>query len=402
MEDPKRAADSMRFLAEAGVLLSSSLDYETTLAALARLVVPGLADWCGIEVANEDGTTRQVSVAHVDPAKVRYATELRQRYPPRPEDAHGVLEVIRTGRAEFLPDIPDELLVAGSRDAEHLRIARELGLRSAMVVPLTARGRTLGAISLVNAESRRRFTHEDFHLAEQLAARAAMAVDNARLYREAVHAEERFRSLVAATAQAVWVTRPDGTVVEDSPSWRAFTGQSLEQWRGSGWLDAIHPEDREQAGREWAQAVARQHLYETEYRLRRPDGTYSTTLARAVPVRGTDGVVREWVGANIDLTAQREAEAANRALQADQVARRHEALLADVKAALVQSGSQAQLLQVACEAVVRHLGFAFARVWLLEKDSPVLRLWASAGRYTHLNGEHARVPVGQSKIGRIA
>ena len=124
----------MSFLAAAGTLLaSSSLDYEATLAALTRLVVPRLADWCALEIVNDDGTTRQLGVAHVDPAKVRYAEELRQRYPPRPEDRHGALEVIRTGKPEFLPDIPDELLVAGARDEEHLRIARELGLRSAMI-----------------------------------------------------------------------------------------------------------------------------------------------------------------------------------------------------------------------------------------------------------------------------
>ncbi len=403
IDDPKRAADSMRFLVEAGALLASaSLDYEATLAALTRLAVPRLADWCAVEIANEDGTTRQVGVAHVDPAKVRYAEELRKRYPPRPEERHGVLEVIRTGKAEFIPDIPDELLVASTRDAEHLRIARELGLSSAMILPLTVRGRTVGALSLVNAESRRRFTPEDFTLAEQLAARAALAVDNARLYREAVHAQERFRSLVTASAQAVWVTRPDGAVVEDSPSWHAFTGQSYEQWKGSGWLDAIHPEDRDLAKRAWAEALASQRAYEVEYRLRRPDGRYSTTLARGVPVRNADGSVREWVGVNFDVTAQREAEAAARNLQAEQSARRHEALRADVSAALAQQGPEAPALQNACEAVVRHLGVASAQIWLLDPEAPELYLGARAGRHPHAEGAQARVSLGQHMIGRIA
>jgi PAS domain S-box-containing protein len=403
IDDQKRAMDSMRFLAEAGSLLASaSLDYEGTLAALSRLVVPRLADWYAVEIANEDGTTRQVGVAHVDPDKVRFAVELRKRYPPHPEERHGVREVIRTGKPEFLPDIPDELLVANTRDAEHLRIARELGLRSAMILPLTARGRTLGALSLVNAESRRRFTQEDFHLAEQLAARAALAVDNARLYREAVHAQERFSSLITASTQTVWVTRPDGTIEEDSPSWRAFTGQSYEEWRRSGWLDAIHPEDRELAQRAWTEAVASQRIYEVEYRLRRPDGRYSITLARSVPVRNADGSVREWVGVNIDLSAQREAEAAARNLQAEQSARRHEALRADVSAALARQGSEAAMLQTACEAVVQHLGVASAQVWLLEPEPSELCLRAMAGSYTHEEGRHARVPLGQFTIGRIA
>ncbi|MDY7225764.1 PAS domain-containing protein [Hyalangium rubrum] len=403
IDDQKRAAESTRFLAEAGSLLASaSLDYEATLAALTRLVVPRLADWCSIEMANEDGTTRQVEVAHVDPAKVRYARELRQRYPPRQEEPQGLLQVIRTGTPVYIPDVPDELLVASVQDEEHLRISRELGLRSAMVLPLNARGRTLGALTLVNAESHRRFTQEDFTLAEQLATRAALAADHARLYREAVHAEERFRSLVTATSLAVWVTRPEGTIVEDSPSWRSFTGQSVEEWQGAGWLEAIHPEDRERAARAWREAVAKQGIYEVEYRLRRPDGRYSITVARGVPVLNADGSVREWVGLNTDITAQRQAEVTARHLQAEQSARRHAALRADVSAALAQQGTQEQMLQTACEAVVRHLGVELSRVWTVDRETAKLHLRASAGRDTRVDGEHARFSVGQSVIGQIA
>ncbi|MGZ3460309.1 MAG: PAS domain-containing protein, partial [Archangium sp.] len=241
IDEQKRVADSLRFLAQAGTLLASSLDYETTLTALTRLAVPQLADWCSLDIQGEDGAVRLLAVAHVDRSKVRWAHELRRRYPPDPKDSHGIHEVIRTGRSVVLPHIPDELLVASCRDAEHLRIARELGLRSALTVPLTARGRTFGALSLVSAESGRRFTPEDVAFAEQLASRAALAVDNARLYGNALRAEERFRSLIHATAQAVWVTRPDGEVVEDSPSWRAFTGQRLEDFHGFGWLAVVHP-----------------------------------------------------------------------------------------------------------------------------------------------------------------
>lgn len=402
IDDRKRAADSMHFLAEAGTLLASSLDYEATLAALTRLVVPRLADWCAIEIANEDGTTRQVAVAHVEPAKVRYAHELRQRYPPRAEDPNGAVHVIRTGTPVFLPDIPDELLVAGARDEEHLRIARELGLRSAMVLPLTARGRTLGALTLVNAESHRRFTTEDFSFAEQLAGRAALAVDNARLYREAVHAEERFRSLITATSHAVWVTRPDGSIAEDSPSWRAFTGQSREQWLGNAWLEAVHPEDRERTMRAWKQALASRSTFEMEHRLRRPDGRYSITLVRGVPVLGADGGVREWVGISIDVTAQRQAELVARTLQVEQSARRHAALRADVSAALVQPGTKERALQSACAAVVRHLGMALARVWTVDRETLVLRPRALAWRDSRKEGEPAHFAEGQPLAERIA
>jgi PAS domain S-box-containing protein len=181
--EQRRREQAERFLAEASTTLASSLDYETTLATVAQLAVPHFADWCGVDMVNEDGTVSRLAVAHVDPEKIVWAHELQQRYPPDPAEPHGVHNVLRTGESEFYPDIPDELLVQGARDAEHLELMRQIGFRSAMVVPLKARGRTLGVITFVNAESNRHHIKEDLALAEDLANRAALAVDNAYLYR---------------------------------------------------------------------------------------------------------------------------------------------------------------------------------------------------------------------------
>ncbi|MDQ1557157.1 MAG: hypothetical protein QOD32_217 [Pyrinomonadaceae bacterium] len=171
------------FLAEASTALSSSLDYETTLATVARLAVPQFADWCGVDMADEDGLLRRLAVAHVDPAKIEWAHEIYQRYPPDPADPQGLYHVLRTGESEFYPDIPDDMLVAGARDAEHLEIMRQVGFGSVMLVPLKARERVLGVITFVNTETSRRHGVEDLALAEDLARRAALAVENARLYR---------------------------------------------------------------------------------------------------------------------------------------------------------------------------------------------------------------------------
>ncbi|MDB4908588.1 MAG: ATP-binding region ATPase domain protein [Gemmatimonadetes bacterium] len=184
----KRSEESARYLARASEILGSSLDYDVTLAELARVVVPELADWCAIEVVDDEGVARQVAVAHVDPAKVEFANQLRERYPPDPNANTGVPQVLRTGEPEMFSEIPDELLVAGAVDAEHLRIIRELGLRSAMTVPLVARGRVLGALTLVAAESGRRYHEADLALALELARRAALSVDNARLHRAELEA----------------------------------------------------------------------------------------------------------------------------------------------------------------------------------------------------------------------
>jgi signal transduction histidine kinase len=197
--DARHAAEIAReraaFLARASALLGSSLDYEETLRNVANLAVPKIGDWCGVELVGEDGQVAQVAVAHVDPAKVEYAHELRRRYPPDPDSPTGVPNVLRTGVSEMYPEIPDEMLVATARDEEHLRIARELGLRSVMIVPIKDRDTVLGAISFVAAESGRLYTEDDLLMAEQLAERAGAAIVNARLYetaREAIRIRDEF------------------------------------------------------------------------------------------------------------------------------------------------------------------------------------------------------------------
>jgi signal transduction histidine kinase len=150
--------------------------------------VPELADWCTVDIIGEDERLYQLAVAHANADKVRWARELSERYPPDRNAPRGVANVLRSGVPEFYAEITDELLVASAVDAEHLRILRELGLRSVMTVPLTARERVLGALTLVSAESGRRYTPADLTLAMELARRAAAAVDNARLHRAALTA----------------------------------------------------------------------------------------------------------------------------------------------------------------------------------------------------------------------
>ncbi|HVG34187.1 MAG TPA: PAS domain S-box protein [Pyrinomonadaceae bacterium] len=185
-----------RFLAEASTTLASSLDYETTLKTVARLSVPFFADWCAVDVADEDGTVKRLAVVHVDPDKVAWAHEIQQRYPPDPSEPHGIHNVLRTGQSEFYPDITDEMLVQSAQDEEHLKIMRQVGLRSAMLVPLKARDRILGVLTFVNTEKSRAHTPEDLALAENLADRAALAVDNARLFR----AEQQTRQAAERTS----------------------------------------------------------------------------------------------------------------------------------------------------------------------------------------------------------
>jgi PAS domain S-box-containing protein len=189
------------FLVEIHTTLDSSLDYEEVLGRLARITVPRLADWCAIHVLDGGGSVRQIAVAHTDPEGERLAWELAERYPPDSGDAQGVPAVLRTGEAQLIPEITDEMIESSARDPGHLEIMRGLQLRSAMVVPLRARGQTLGAITLVSAESGRIYEQGDLDFASAVARRAALSIDNARLHSEVIERGEEMEFLAEASAE---------------------------------------------------------------------------------------------------------------------------------------------------------------------------------------------------------
>ncbi|HEY2945470.1 MAG TPA: ATP-binding protein [Vicinamibacteria bacterium] len=182
--DRRRAEEASRFLAEASDALASSLDYQTTLSAVARLAVPQVADWCAVDMVGPDGTLERLAMVHADPSKAELVQQL-ERYPMRMDADRGLANVMRTGFPELVSEITDDLLAETAEDPEHHRMLKDLGLKSYIIVPLAARGRTLGALTLMTAESGRRYAMSDLAFAENLAGRAALAVDNARLYREA-------------------------------------------------------------------------------------------------------------------------------------------------------------------------------------------------------------------------
>ncbi|MFW9262951.1 AAA family ATPase [Nostoc sp. CALU 546] len=221
-------ADQQRatFLAQVSATLASSLDYESTLASVANLVVPYLADWCAVDLLQDNQSINRVAVAHRDPEKVKLGWELYQRYPRKLDEPQGVPKVLRTGIAEMVTEIPDAALLKYILDAEHLRIVRELGLKSCIILPLVARERIFGAISFFTAESERRYSTADLSLAEDVAHRAAIAIDNARLYQEAQQAQKtaelaleriaRLQSITAALSESLTPAQVSEVIVEQS------------------------------------------------------------------------------------------------------------------------------------------------------------------------------------------
>jgi PAS domain S-box-containing protein len=183
--DLKRSEQTKGFLAELGERFASTMDYNVILDEITRMVVANLADWCAVYLLETGKISIQMTVAHSNPEKLAWARKLQENYPPDPETDKGLYQVLHSGEPQYYPEISAAMLEASARDEQHLNILRSLGLCSAMILPMQARGHTLGAITLVWAESNRRFGEREIYLGNELAWRAALAIDNVRLYQEA-------------------------------------------------------------------------------------------------------------------------------------------------------------------------------------------------------------------------
>ncbi len=178
----KQAELRQAFLARVGEVLASSLDYAETLRRVARLAVPALADWCAVDIVDDRGLRHRLAVHHQEEEKVELARELERRFPADPASDTGVYGVLKSGEPQVFGRITDEMIAATIDDPEHRELIRALGMRSVMIAPMKLRGRTIGAITLVSSETQRSFGDDDMDFAMELARRAAVAVENARLY----------------------------------------------------------------------------------------------------------------------------------------------------------------------------------------------------------------------------
>ena len=386
----RRAEEAQRFLAEASAVLSSSLDYRETLASVARLAVPKLADWCAVDILEEDGNPKRLAVEHPDPEKVRLAYEVERRYPPDPASQGGLYQVLRTGEPELMAEIPEELLEQAARDEWHREVLEELALRSYMVVPLVARDRTLGAISFISAESGRRYGETDLRLAEELARRAALAVDNARLYEEAQReiserwrAQEELRgskdqleAILRGATEGITAQDPTGRVIYANEAAARMTGfSSVREAMAASPAELIAryelldeegnpfpfdrlPGRRALRGEEGVEEVVRFRILAT--------GEERWTIVSAMPIFGGQGTIRMAVNILRDITDRKQAqESLRRVTEAERrrIARDlHDGVLQDLSytaAAIGMSMLQAddpklkEQLQAAIDAVRR-------------------------------------------------
>ncbi len=336
-EEARREAQAselrLGFLAQASKALSETLDYETTLNTVTRLAVPRVADWCSVRLL-QGNELELIAVGHVDPEKAEYAREVSRQLPADPAQTIGDWKVVRTGEPEFLPVITDESLSQTVGNGEQLRMLRRLGVASAIVAPLVVEGRTLGTLSLVRADSSRRYSPIDVSVAVELAGRCAVAIDNARMHRELEEAlaqreaalGERERLLGELERERERLTTivremPAGLVLAEAPNGRyAIVNQRAQQLLGTtvgehigvhGRYTALHSDGRQYTPEDWPLARALQRgevSVAEEVQIVCRDGTRKTLLLNAAPIRDGQGRVVAAVATFQDITGRKKAE----------------------------------------------------------------------------------------------
>ncbi|MFS0516552.1 PAS domain S-box protein [Nostoc sp. UIC 10607] len=233
----KQVEEEQRFLAEASGILAASLDYETTLASLTRLAVPKIADWCLVDIIYDNQLVRRIAAAHANPEKQELVEQL-QNYPPDLTRREGVAEVIRTGKSQIIHFISDEQMQAATQNTAHLKILQELNPTSGMSVPLIVRGKVLGAMNLVSS-SGRRYDTKSLMLAEELACRAAVAVDNARLYTETEQSQQATLRAASRTARLQTITAALSESLTPAQVAEVIVEQGMAAMRASSALVAL-------------------------------------------------------------------------------------------------------------------------------------------------------------------
>lgn len=332
----KRAEAAAAVLAAAGRELSASLEYEQTLANAARAVVPDLADWCAVDIADEeiveggagggmgDGAgpggapqaaprqirLRRLATAHADPTKMALVRAELARTPPDPEAPGGAAHAIRTGRPVVVRDIPDELLRGRARDERHLQLLRAAHLRSYICVPLTARGRTFGALTFVTAESGRRYDERDLEVAVEIGRRAAQAIDNARLYQDLLQSRERLHIALQGASAGVWgleVETGQARWSEEIMPLYGFDASAPPTYQQ--WAQRLHPEDREATEAQFAQTLLSGGMeFRNDFRIVHPSQGVRWILRMGRIERDESGRAVRVDGIDIDITERKEHE----------------------------------------------------------------------------------------------
>lgn len=323
-----RAEERQRFLATATEILTSSLDYELTLERVARHALPMLADVCMVELVGPDGRLERVTTAHRDPLGEALLRELRQRFPLQSDSPQPSARAYRSGETVVVAETTDDQVARHTYNPEHAELIRKIDLRSFIAVPLVARGRSIGVISFGLVGARRCYRPEEVALAEELARRAALAVDNARLYHlsqtelaERKKAEQavresdaRLQFALEAAGMGFWDLDLETHAAHRSLQHDQIFGYEtlLPEWTYEMFLEHVHPEDRDYVHQEFLDRVAANEDWEFECRIYRADGRMRWIWAHGRTYQTRDGRPSRMLGIVSDITERKALEEALR------------------------------------------------------------------------------------------
>lgn len=308
----------MAFLNTVSKELAGSLDYEITVHKLSQLIVPKMADWFAIDIVTAEGRFEQISVNHVNAEKVDWAKMWRKQNPPQLDDSNGVAKVIRTKKAEIYPEVTAEMMATVSKNQNQQELIEKIGICSVMVVPLIARGKAFGAISFImSQESGRHYEAGDLVLAEEFALRAALALDNAQLYRQAQDeirerkaAEHRLEISQSAGHIGTYEIDLEKKTVYWSPELERLFGLKPGSFGGTrdAWFHFVHPDDKERLIQDRDRQLDESDEVEFEFRIIRADGEVRWIYSKGRYFRNKKGKLIKTVGINMDITERKRLE----------------------------------------------------------------------------------------------
>ena len=303
-----REQSRLRFLADASSALASSLDYEVTLQRVANLAVHHVANWCTVHVV-ENGVPTRLVVAHADPDVLKLAQEFSRKYPEQITDDRGLGLVLKTGESEVYYNITDAMIAAAALSAQHLEDVRALKLTSSILVALKSRTRILGAIRFLATDGRN-FTPDDLRLAEDLARRAAAAIENAQLHRAVLDQENKLRLSHSAAHMGSWNWDLVNSKIFWSDEFKALHGLPLDSPSGfEAGAKLVHPDDRETVLSELDNVLASTaDQISSEHRAITTDGRVIWVHSRGRIERDANGKATSIAGITIDVTERRKAE----------------------------------------------------------------------------------------------
>jgi PAS domain S-box-containing protein len=368
--------DQDHILAEVSKVLASTLDYRETLANIARLIVPQLADWFAVDLVDARGHFELVELDHKDPEQVQWARAWREKHPIDPDAPTGAPVVVRTGQSELYPEITDEMLVVSAINEEELTIARQLGLTSLMLVPLVARGKAIGVVTFVSTESGRKFDERDLALAEEVGRRAGIALDNARLYQQV----QQLAAIVVSSSDAIIGKTVDGIITSWNAAAERMYGYSAEEIVGKP-ITLLYPPDRQDELTAIMEKIKKgegiEH-YETT-RVRK-DGTIITVSVAVSPVRDAEGEITGASTIARDISEQKRLEAELRRSK-----QQLEVIFANIADGISVQDANGRLIFMN-EAGARRSGYASAAQALHISKSQTLR--ANTEQRFEMRDEH--------------